>query len=325
MKVSQSKAKLWRKCRQAYHYKYIMGLRKKVKARPLQFGSIVHRMIEAHANGDDPFEELNNTGIENQKLFEAERELYGDIIQDIRFIMTDYFKYWKSQDLIYHRVGGKNAEHQFDVEIAPGIIFTGKIDAFAKKPKSKLKWLVEHKTFKRKPSEDHRWKSIQSAVYLRVVEMLGWVKLDGTCWDYIGSKPPSTPEILKNGQLSRKKISTLPSVVDAFLTANNLSFDHYKEFRALTEESQSNYFDRVFTPISKPVVDEIFKDFVATAQEIQELGEKSSLKSIDLHCDYCEYESLCRAKLNNLDFDFVKEREYNVDNEAKEEPIEVVG
>ena len=326
MRISQSKVKLRRRCHAAFSFKYVDNLRKKVKSRPLQVGSIIHDMLEAHANGDDPMAVLEAVNLANIKLFTAERELYGDIITDIRSIMGDYFAYWKKEgDLIYIRHNKQNAEHKFELDIDKDLTITGKIDAFAKRRKSKLKFLVEHKTFKRKPSEDFRWRNVQSSVYLRICEMLGWGHFDGVVWDYIGNKPPTEPEVLKSGLLSRKKIVTLPSVVKRVMEENNLSTAHYKEYIQQVEANQSDYFFRSYTPVNNRVVDVVFDDFMSTAREIVE-GKEDRTRSIDLHCSYCDYEAICRAELQGLDVDFVKQREYDhVEDEINAEtPIEEV-
>jgi hypothetical protein len=311
LKVSQSKIKLRRQCAAAYDFKHNQLLRPKVKSRPLQFGSIVHHMLEAHANGGEPFKVLDEINLQNMRLFEAERELYGDIILDIRHIMTDYFRYHKGQDLIYIRRNKRNAEHSFEIEVESGILFTGKIDAFAKKPQSKLKWLVEHKTFKRQPSEDIRWRNVQSGVYIKAVDILGWGHYDGVCWDYIGNKPPTEPELLKAGGMSRRKIVTLPSVVKEFLAKNKLKGENYTEFLKTVEQSQEDYFPRFYTPINRAVVDAVYHDFIATARDIAERPNLRT-KTIGMHCGWCDYESICRAEMLGLDVDFVRKREYDV-------------
>lgn len=320
MKVSQSKIKLWRKCRQAYDYKYVQKLRPKVKSRPLQFGSIVHKMLEAHADGDDPFETLDLMKL--PKMFDEELELYKDMLQDIRYLMTDYFSYYRGADLVYLRLNKKNSEHEFEIELEPGIVITGKIDAFAKQQRKKLRWLVEHKTFKRAPSEDHRWRNIQSAVYLTVNDLLGFPFCDGVCWDYLNNKPLSKPKVLKNGSLSKAKIVTLPSVVRDFMKKNNLSTTHYKSFIEQVEQSVPDHFFRVYSPVSKSVRDKVFNDFLKTARDIAEHHGEDNTKCIDLHCDYCEYEDICRAELQNLDVDYVIKRGYtHADEDEEKQPV----
>src|SRR4051812_41513611 len=87
--INQSRVKSWRTCKRQHHYKYEERLvRKKIK-RPFLFGNIVHSMLEAHANSRDPFRVLTKIERENRKLFAAEKELYGDIVQDVEYIMTE--------------------------------------------------------------------------------------------------------------------------------------------------------------------------------------------------------------------------------------------
>lgn len=316
LNISQSKIKTWRQCRFAYHQKYVKRLRKKRVARPLMFGRMVHEMIEADANGDDPFELLDRIDLTQGKMFRRELEMYGDIIADIRVIMTEYFQYWEEKGpLIYSRRAGRSAEHPFEIEVEPGIRFKGKIDAVAKS--KKLRWLTEHKSFTKMPDETERWRSVQSAVYIRALDMLGWWQVDGTLWDYIRSKPPSVPQILKNGGLSRaKKVDTLPSRLRAFIAAQGLKERDYKELIAMAEENRDSYFVRIYSPMKREVVDNTWSDFLDTAREIADKGEVSKPKTVGRHCSWCDFEGLCRAEAQGSDVDFIREREYTVEPEG---------
>lgn len=322
IKISQSRAKTYRRCKQAFHYKYIEDLTKKAVRRPFQFGKIVHRMIEAYAEGDEPEKILEEIGIENQKLFAQEKEMYGNLIDDIRLIMDEYFNYWDETSLRYIPIKDQQgvrrlSEHPFEIEIETGIIFTGIIDGLSKTPENGLKWLTEHKTFKSLPNDDQRWRNLQAAVYLRAVDILGWVELDGICWDYIKSTPPKEPQLLKSGKLSTKQISTLPAIVKKTVAKHNLDIADYQNLVQMAEASIPDYFQRIFTPMGKDIIDVVFNDFVATAREIADYDNKP-VRNIDLHCSYCDYEPLCRGVFTNSDIDFIKEREYV--KRSKEDP-----
>jgi hypothetical protein len=320
MKINQSRVKSFRRCRQEFDYKYNQHLiRRKIK-RHFVFGNLGHEMWEEYANGGDPFEVLDRIDPSQMRVFQAEREEYGNIIEDIRCIMTEYFNYYKSNSLVLQRRNKRAAEHEFAVELTKDITFVGKIDGVGKTP-NKLLWLVEHKTSKHDPpNEDHRWRNLQSAVYIRAIEMLGWWKVEGTCWDYILSKPPAVPKVLKSGELSQAQLSTLPSRLEAELKKLKLNPKDFAQMMDDAKENRKRYFQRIFSTISKPVIDSLFKDFLATATEIVSYGDDPNMitRNIDKHCSWCDYEPLCRATLKGLDVDFVKEREYNV-----EEPPEV--
>lgn len=322
-KIRQSTINGWRKCRQYYHLKYIEKLQAKRIARPLQFGTIVHRMKQAFAEGEDPFSVLKKIGLENMKLFRAEREHYGDIIEDIELLMTDYYKYYPPKSITYLARKGQFAEHKFELDLTNEILWTGMIDAFVQTP-NKLKWIMEHKNHKVLPNEDDRWRNIQSASYTRAVETLGWFRVEGLVWDYIRTKPPTRPQLLKSGEVSEKNLDSIPAAVGATLRIYKKDPKNYPKLMEQVTENQSRWFERIFTPTKKHVVDKVMSDFIDTAQEILKLSGKSKTKTIGRHCSWCEMEPICRAELRDMDVDMVKEREFHVieEPEVTEEPAD---
>lgn len=318
--VSRSKIVMWRKCRRAYHYKLVEFLRRRRKSRPLQFGSIVHKMLEVYANGDDPFEVLDKIADQHGPMFAAEREEYGDIITDIRCIMQEYFDYWDDdhKGIRYVRMRGRSSEHLFEVD-HKDIRIKGKIDAIA--TTKGMRWLVEHKTFGSLPNEDHRWRNIQGAVYIKVMQLMGWKPVDGVLWDYIKSRSPARPELLKSGKMSERRINSLPSRVIETLKQHSLNPKEFSTLILSAEHNRRDYFQRIFNPTKQHVVDALWKEFLDTANEMQELHGKSNTMNIERHCDWCEYEPICRAELQGLDVDYVKEKEYYVTEDDYEEIV----
>ena len=316
-KVSQSKVKTFRRCHRAYHNKYVRGLVRKRIARPLMFGRMIHEMVEAHANGDDPFRVLTNIefDLELATLFTNEREEYGDIVEDARLIMTDYFTHWDDEDLDYIRRKGRSAEHEFEIEIMTDVIWNGKIDAVARTP-NKLRWLVEHKTFTRMPGDDERWRNLQSVTYFRALDIMGWPPVDGTCWDYIKSKAPARPGLLQNGQISQKAIDSLPSAIIASIIENNEDPEAYEKFLHTIALNRRSWFQRIHTPVSRQVADLVWEDFEATVRRMVDDNGKSKDMNIERHCGWCDYEPLCRAELQGLDVEYVEQREYRKDDKT---------
>lgn len=271
-------------------------------------------MIEAYANGDDPFDVLDAIEINEKQLFKSQIDEYGHIVDDIGDIMEDYFDYWEGtpEDLRYSRLNGRGAEHEFEIEI-DGIIIKGKIDAFARS--KGLRWLGEHKTFSRMPTEDHRWRNIQSSIYLRITDILGWPAPDGTVWDYIRSKPPTKPKLLKSGGISTKSVDTLPTVVLAELRRLKVPVSKARGLIDAATKNRTRYFQRIYTPRNDEVIDTLFQEFMDTSHEMSALHGKSKTRSIGRHCEYCDFEGLCRAELLGHDVDFIKEREYTTEKE----------
>lgn len=321
--VSQSKVKKWRQCRYAYDCRYVQKLKKKKKSRPLQVGTMVHEMLEANAEGDCPFELLDKWEKDHGKMFRAEREMYGDIITDIRTIMTAYFDFYAKDKVRDIRYKKQYAEHWLEVPIDEEILFVMKVDGFARTP-NKLRWILEHKTFKRKPNDDDRWRNLQSAVYIKACQLLKMKPFDGMLWNYIHNKPPTIPQVLKNGDLSSRNINTLPSVVRQVMEDHDIEeSDNTAKVMAHAERNVKDWFFRVFTPVNSSIVDLLFDEFVITAREIMENHGKKTDRNIGMHCGWsCDYEPICRAALTGGDVDFVKEREYDCGKKQEDEQEE---
>lgn len=307
--VSQSKVNCWRKCRQEYFYKYIEKLRRRSVGRPLSFGRIVHEMQEQEVMGNDPFEHLAMIEKKAGKMFRDDEDEYGDIIADIAYIMQDYYDYYEKEPLKIVPIKGRPAEHPFEVEVVKGIWATGKIDAFVQS-KNGLRWILERKNHKDIPDEDARWRNLQSAVYTRLVEMAKVLQVEGLCWDYIRTKRPTRPQILKSGKLSQRALDTLPSVVIDVCKQHKIPTKEVAHLLSSARRNMSSYFKRIYTPTKKALVNIVFSDFVETAKEIKALEGKTQVMTIGRHCSWCSYEPLCRARLRNLDIDFIKKKEY---------------
>ena len=300
--------KAYRECRRRFHNKFVLGIQKKKKSRPLVFGTIIHRIIEAELEGEDWEEILNQIDLDQGKMFRREREMYGNLIEDIRDIMTDYFIHWDGQ-LKPVKFDGRRSEFEFRIELDDGLWFTGKIDTVGRA--KGMRWLVEHKSFKRMPSEDERWRSVQAAVYFRATEEMGFKPLDGVLWDYISSKPCNVPgETTKTGKISQARIDTLPSRVNAWLEEEGHKRKDFKKMLADAEANRRNRFIRVFSPVKPRVVDNIWNDFVDTAKEIQDNFGKKHDQNIGRHCSWCDYQLLCEGEAKDSDLEWLLKREY---------------
>lgn len=316
IKVSQSKVNTWRKCQYAYQLQYEENLAKKAAPRPLKFGSIVHKMVEAESHGDDAFKVLDKIAADNKQLFLEEREMYGNIVKDLRYIMQAYFRYWHNSPLMYLPRGKQFAEHPFEIKLDKDILCKGTIDAVVRA--KKMNWLAEHKTHKNFPNTDHRWRNLQSSVYIRIMEMMGWWRVEGTLWDYVRSKPPTRPQVLKSGEISSRSIESLPQVI--IDTCKEHGVKPPPELIDQQTRNMSSWFERIYTPIKKNVVDEVFADFLETARQIVHTRKPSRgrPKSIGRHCDWCQFEDICRAELQGSDAGFIKEHHYTISDYERE-------
>jgi CRISPR/Cas system-associated exonuclease Cas4 (RecB family) len=318
--VSNSKLSLWRRCHYAAHLRYVEKLQKRVKSRPLRFGSLAHDMLEADANGDDPMKKLKElSALEHKKLFASERDELKETADEVRWVMTDYFDYWEnqgpaSQQFTYLRRKGRAAEHEFTLPLVDGINLTGKLDGLASGDK-RQKLLVETKTFRSMAGDDHRWRNLQTNLYKWATDKLG-VQVDRLVWNYIRSKPPTVPKVKKDGSISLKRLDTLPSALRDFAERQDIKLPSLMLKTA--QNNRKNYFIRIFSAPRPKTVKFLMADVVETAIDMSEGLGKKKAKTIDRHCEWCEFEAICRAELTGSDRDFVIKREY--ERREREEP-----
>jgi PD-(D/E)XK nuclease superfamily len=310
-KVSQSKVKQWRNCRRQFFYAHVMKIQRRKTPRPLAFGSIVHKMKETQAKGKDPFEVLDEIPAPDLEAYENDPEHYGEnFLDDIKIIYQSYNDFWKDEPLQYLIHDDRTAEFPFEVDLPKqGIQIKGTIDAVTRN--RRMNWLTEHKNHKNIPNDDERWRSVQSVVYIKILQMLGWWKnIEGTCWDYIRTKAPGVPHINKDGSISKARIDTLPRVVQTHL-AKYRKTPEYKSMIDAATLNMPSYFQRVYTPIKTQLVKQVWDDFLSTAKEMNNADITfPPVRTIGRHCSWCAFEPLCRASMTGGDEDFLIEHDY---------------
>lgn len=321
--LSQSKMRAWRSCRRAYHYKYYMEIEPRRPKPVLVRGRMIHDMIEAQINGKNPWKILDGYKKEYNKLFLEQREMYGDLIDDVDRIMTQYFVWWNADPIEYlkHPRTKKQAEHEFEVVIDGEIRFTGKADSLGR-TKDKRVWLVEHKSMRTFPTDEFRYTDIQSALYVKHLER-SWpgLKIDGVCWNYIRAKPPAVPELLKSGELSRRDIDTVWPVYLEAIKRHRLDPNDYQDMESKLKDKWSSFYKRVYLPVNRVIVDNLNQEMIATAHEMAELHDEPQMhvRNMTPMCSrQCEYYNLCQAQLRGLDDEWLLKKEFKA-REKKDE------
>jgi CRISPR/Cas system-associated exonuclease Cas4 (RecB family) len=327
--VSQSKVSDWQLCRRKYHYRYTEHLKPRAPARPLKFGSIMHELFDIDARGKDMQKQLKRIAKREAKLLERTEE-YGQLLDDVAYIANAYKQFWSAEPLVYKQLASgrqvplKMIEVPFKLELTSEITAKGRIDGLV--TAKKADWILEHKTHASFPNADHRWRNIQSAIYLRIVEMLGWASPSGMLWDYVRSKAPARPKLLLSGKISTAECDSLPAVITdtaaLYIKEGHKQVELQQaaiaELAAKQNANLHTWFQRVFTPIQPAVIKGLFADFIATAREMVDYYDKHPAtpprKSIGLHCSWCAFEPLCRAELQGNDIDFVRDNQFVFDD-----------
>lgn len=305
--LSVSRAKKWRGCQKAHDYKYVDNIIPKKKVRPLTLGSLVHSCLESRAQGDNWVQVIRDFKKgEWANLFEEERAELGDIPNDAFRIMRGYHYYYSETDKNLEVIA---AEVPFRIRLKrTKIVLTGIIDLIVRDTRDGSIWGFEHKTAKQSiPTEEFRMTDIQTTVYMYAMGLLAPKlgfdpsHIKGMMLDYLKTKPPTMPEILKNGTVSKRKITC---DYYTFLKCIEENGQDPAEYEEVLEYMKTNVFYRR-VPITKSqhLVDETLSEMITVGKQIRSLSGKKVTRNLSWTCDRpkCEYRDLCIADLQGLD------------------------
>lgn len=310
--VSNAKIKSWRRCRREAHFKYVEKIERKRPEPPLLKGKIIHELIEAYYTPGRSWKKvLESFRDQYEDLFIEEQEEYGDIIEDLEKVMKSYIYRYKDDTLNYIKFNGQKFEIEEEIEFIPGKVnLTIKADGLGE-DKMGRRWLVERKSFSKKiPGEGVRYSDMQTTIYYWGFKKKG-LKLDGVLWDYIKSKPPKEPDVLKNGGISkRQRIDTDYYTYLKAIKDNGLDPNDYQDMLEMLKEKEDDRFRRIQLPSPDKIAEPLIEDMKKTSLEIYHLLGISKEKNLGWHCDRCQYNPLCQAELRGLDTDYMRKADY---------------
>lgn len=309
--LNQSRIKLWRRCQQAYYYREVEKLEPKRKSLPLEKGSLMHLLAETFFNRGDWRAVLDKYRGGFEQLMDEEKDYYGDLPTEVQRLFEGYIKKWYSKGIPEKILAVELNFADTPVEVAPGVSLKGTIDRIVKITEGPLKGKIalgEMKNLKRIPSEEERFYDVQTCLYTPAARKLGF-KIDLVMWDYIRTKPPTVPEVLKKGGITRRQ--NLDTDYETYYQVIVENGCNPRDYAVELERVKGNvYYDRRFIPVSDKLIQMVVRDFAITAKHIDKLKMYPTRNLNKLHCKSCGYISLCRAELMGLDADFIRKTEY---------------
>ncbi len=310
--VSYSEIKAWRFCKQSHYFKYVEKIIPRRKSKALKMGSVVHSLVQSVSEGKDYRPVLSQVQSEYEKMFEEEREYYGNVPEDSERIIMGYQKAYTKDGLKYSLIEKKLEP----IKLTEKTLFSFRADRLATTP-SGLTWLCETKTAKRIPGEEIRIWDLQTLLYVWALTQSGY-RIDGILWDYIRTKPPTIPEILKSGELSKRKIDTTYEVYLEALKKHKLNPESYSDILEDLKNQTDKFYRRILLPVSENMILPVLVDARRSSLEIYYLKDKPVRSISGFTCPRCQYSSLCYAQMRGLDDEFIRKAEY----QNKEEEIE---
>lgn len=316
--VSYSKIKRWRFCRQSYYFNYVEKIVPKKKPKPLKLGSIVHAMLEAVAKGEDWTQILDVVTKEYSKMMEEEKEFYGDLPSDSSRIIKGYQKMWAAEKVSFQLI----EKALGPIPLTPYTAFELRPDRLMRDKAVNMTFLCETKTGRKIPQEEVRIWDLQTVLYIWALRKLDY-KVDGIIWDYIRTKPPTIPQVLKNGQLSqRADIDTDYATYLKAVKDNHLDLTTYQDFLDGLKGKEHGFYRRVRIPITEKMIEPVLNDAKITSKEIHFLADYPVKTISGYTCPRCFYQSLCYAQLRQLDEDFIRKAEFMPKEEEVDYGIE---
>jgi hypothetical protein len=278
-------------------------------------GNIIGEMLDARAIKSmggkmDPMAVLEKYRKKYRVLMAEEREMYGDIIGDIKRIFEGYERKYATDPWRYLKV-----EHPVTIDLIKDVRYIGYIDKVVE-DKEGRKWLADHKAYRYIPNDDDRYSDLQNVFYVWAwgVQHPG-EPITGFVWDYLRTKPPTIPETLKKGGLSiAKNIDTDHYTYLDAIKANNLDPKDYKETLDRLKGENSKFFKRAYMPHpEKEMIDQIVQEAKDTAVEIKNLGKRLADRNMTRDCAKgCQFYHLCQTELRGIDSEFIRTTEYMI-------------
>lgn len=303
MKFTNSQIKAFQRCKKQHDYKFVQGIVPRHSALPLKRGSWLHELLEAKYKTGNWRKRHKELTKEFMKMFEEEREMYGNLPAICAHIMECYDYHWRDED---DNLRFFNIETEYEVPVPHGHTMGFKIDGLAEDEYGI--WLVEHKTHKAFPNDEYRAMDIQTAKYAWGLIKLG-IPIVGILWNYLLTVEPKKPALLKDGsRLSKRKARTdLFTFVDAIQEYGLDPHDYRDDIMRL--KNSNDFFRRERVPKPMVVMKELMKEAIYTADDIASGYEP--VRSIDRSCTYmCSYLDICSISLYGGDISSLVKSRY---------------
>lgn len=337
--VSLSAVGLFQHCEQAYYYKYMQGVRRRIPDVPMRRGILVHEYLEAYyrqlldtiggrkAKNEYYVEQAMRAHQEallklqttaQEQLAELGRiaEIIdsGDLLHQLAElpavttrIAQRYFAAHGRQDAVDYEV--LYVEEPVTVTLTNDACSTGVVDLITRRRRDGVIHLWEHKSTISVPPTSVRLRDLQTLLYSAKVATLYDLEVDEIMWNYLRTKEPTVPDILKNGTVTtRKDLDTTWEVyADALrLTGADPMEEKYVEMRQRLAGRENSVFFPRFIATTVLSADRVLDDYIRVAERIvQRRAEWEDGDTPVMHlsrdCERCDFSPLCLATLTGGD------------------------
>lgn len=314
IKISYSRVQSYLRCPYQHYLRYYEHLRLNRPVKPLYFGSDFHKLLELR--GDKKALKQAKKDI-TDKYYEIPAQWQGDLgedyVENLFNIFSDYTKVYEGAPL------PQKTEEPFEIPIGKykgePVEFIGVIDELYLRKKNGKKYIKigEHKTFSRKPNADTLIMNTQKCLYAKATQITRGILPQAVIWDYISSKPASSPIWLEKSQrfsTSAKNSYITPySWVRACKERGILDEQILQEGEKFRGNIPNFYFRREMELIPA-MVEQVWEDFIYTCKGIAKEGHKNTTKNFTKDCAFCNYRDICYTQCTGGDLNYLIDKNY---------------
>ena len=314
MNISYSRVSSYLSCPYKHYLGYEVGLSPKKPAKPLQFGTDFHKLLENRIHPEklpEVMKEIGETYYDMPASWQT--ELGDDYIQNLSVIFQDYQEIYQDSKL------PTKTEEEFLIPMGKArgedVIFKGIMDEVYK-TKSRTTGhksikIADHKTFTRKPDSMFLVMNTQMALYCKASEFLWGMLPEKVMWDYISSTPAEEPLWLEKSQRFSTAKSQKVTPMSYKRACQRRGVEPEKNLIDAYQGNVYNFFFRVELDVIPGMVDSIWEGFSYTATEIANNGYKNKTKNISsMQCSFCAYKDICYTELTGGDVDYLIEKDF---------------
>lgn len=318
--TTHSMIKTFRRCPKQAQYKYVERLKPKEFQGHLNRGKWIHKLLELYHTGGDWREEHERWAHKFNRMFDEEKDKWGDLPNDILQVMLSYIWHYKHDEWEVLDV-----EFMVRTKFPDGTEYRGKVDALIKNQFGL--WLIDHKSHKSLPDHKFRLLDAQSSLYLWAAlrEKYG---VEGFIWNYVRWKPASTPTLIKDGtRFSKPTVASAdyPTLLKAIKKhgfdpkdyADRLKYLYSLRYRP-GEPQISENFRRDILEKQRPMLKQVAQEAYTTSQRMHsyDFSSPGVERVPDRSCTFsCSYPDLCTLELmGGGNPDFLRRKMYYVED-----------
>lgn len=319
----------------------------------LRFGTVMHDVLERWYEGEANFiQPLFDWQREMETLLQGGEEV-GFTLEDIdkaveliESIMVRYEQKYREVDFSKWKVLGTEVDFRVPFRSAPTDRFpkgrkanwdlVGRVDLPVLDPLTNTLLIVDHKTTSiaspweaqaAHATSQQTWAYFWAATQAPEQFGLKPDELDGIgiVYNYIRKKLPSEPKILKNGQLSKSSIDTLPEIFRAAMLKTGCTGEAWQDILNRLEARGDRFLHRHEVHLQRYIIEEWQRDAAATVSSIRQCRRTGVWPRNVQRCNVagmqCEFAPICVDPFGGVDDEYRIEMLF--DRDEGEGPVEL--